>query len=504
MNNTKRRKLDFSNQKLEKNTKLKNLVKNFFLRSFSRPLALKKLDELIFKYFLPTFVITFFISLFVIVCQFLYVWMDEIVGKGLDWPTIFEFLFFLVSYKIPMALPLAVLLASLMTYGNLGEQYELVVIRSSGISLFKAMKGNLIFMLIICLAAFLISNYYLPYSALKVRVLLHDIRDKAPTFGLEEKAFYKEIDGFTIRINKKNKDNKKVEDILIYDHRSGRGNSNVLRASSGEFKNIDGGKMMIFELENGAQYEEVIKKQKKKDRTYEHSIIKFETWQKSFDMSSFAFEKSNENFFKNSHSMLNIGQLNHAIDSIKKRPKREFKRLAKSTNNYFLHRSLVYDTSNLFEPSKNDSLNSFISQFGLHKQSRIVNKAIGTARNIRSTSKFYKDRLRSISKTVRLHQIEWHRKFTLSISCLVFFLIGAPFGAFIRKGGFGWPFVFTIIMYIVFHVVSMIGEKTAKAGTLSPVLGMWLPVLIFLPLGFYLTYRVTLEKKIKWPWAKKS
>ena len=128
MNNTKRRKSDFSNQKLEKNTKLKNLVKNFFLRSFSRPLALKKLDELIFKYFLPTFVITFFISLFVIVCQFLYVWMDEIVGKGLDWPTIFEFLFFLVSYKIPMALPLAVLLASLMTYGNLGEQYELVVL----------------------------------------------------------------------------------------------------------------------------------------------------------------------------------------------------------------------------------------------------------------------------------------------------------------------------------------------------------------------------------------
>ena len=472
--------------------------------SISNLLSLKKLDKLIFTYFIPTFFITFFISLFVIVCQFLYIWMDEIIGKGLDWTTIFEFLFFLVSYKTPMALPLAVLLASLMTYGNLGEQYELVVIRSSGISLFKAMRGNILFMVFICFGAFLISNYYLPYSALKVRVLLHDIRDKAPTFGLEEKAFYKEIDGFTIRIDKKDKDNKKVEDVLIYDHRSGRGNINVLRAKKGEFKNVNDVQMMIVELENGAQYEEVIKKQKKKDKTYEHSRITFETWYKPFDMSSFAFEKSNENFFKNSHSMLTISQLNHAIDSIRRRPQKEFKRLGKSTNNYFLHRSLVYDTSNTNIKEAKDTGRTFLEKFKTPIQSRIVNKALGTCRNIKSTSKFYNDRLSSIKKDVRLHKIEWHRKFTLAISCMIFFLIGAPLGAFIRKGGFGWPFVYTIVMYIIFHVISMIGEKTAKAGNISPAMGMWLPVLIFLPFGIYLTYRVTLERKLKLPWLKKT
>lgn len=481
-----------------------NTVNTKWYESFSlfNLLGLKRIDKLIFTYFIPTFLITFCISLFIIVCQFLYVWMDEIIGKGLEWSTIFEFLFFLVSYKIPMALPLAVLLASLMTYGNLGEHYELVVIKSSGTSLFKAMRGNLIFMIMLSFGAFLISNYYLPYSALKVRVLLHDIREKAPTFGLEEKAFYKEIDGFTIRIDKKAKDNKTVEDILIYDHRKGRGNVNVLRAQKGKFSSLADQNVLLFEMENGVQYEEVFKKEKKKNKKNEHSTIRFDSWVKPFDMSSFKFESTNENFFKNSHSMLTISQLEYAIDSIQKRPYKESRRLAKSTNNYFLYKSKVLaDSNHIFETFEVDSA-SFLSKFELAKQSRIVNKALGVARNIKSTTNFYKERYRSIEKDIRMHNIEWHRKFTLAISVLIFFLVGAPFGAFIRKGGFGWPFVYTIIMYIIFHVLSMIGEKAAKAGTMTPGMGMWMPILIFLPLGLYLTYRVTLEKRLKFPWSK--
>lgn len=459
---------------------------------------MKKLDKLIFTYFLPTFIVTFCISLFVIVCQFLYVWMDEIIGKGLDWFTIFEFLFFLISYKIPMALPLAILLASLMTYGNLGEQYELAVIRSSGISLLRAMRGHFIFILFTCFTAFLISNYYLPYSALKVRVLLHDIRDKAPAFAIEQHAFYDEIEGFSIRVGEKSEDNKTVNDVMIYDHRGGKANTNVLKAKRGVFKNYPKQNILIFELEDGRQYEEVRKKSKGRKK-YEHNRIRFESWEKTFDMSSFSFESTNENFFKNSHSMLTLSQLNYAIDSIKKTPSKEAKRLAKSNNNYFTYRSLLLDSINSRPILDSTRDTSYLSKFPVAEQSRIINKALGTCRNVKSTAGFFAQRLQSVERDVRLHTIEWHRKFTLAISCLIFFLVGAPLGAVIRKGGFGLPFLVTIVMYIIFHVLSTVGEKMAKDGTIEAGWGMWLPILVYLPMGLFLAYRVTLDKHVQLP-----
>lgn len=492
---------------------------------------MKKLDKLILGAFFPTFILTFFICLFVLVLQFLFVWMDEIIGKGLENRVIFEFFFFLCSSYIPMALPLAILLASLMTYGNLGEHYELVVIKASGTSLMKGMKGNFIVILFICMIGFLISNYYLPFSVLKVTTILHDIKDKAPTFSIKENEFYNELQGFSMRIDEKMKDNKTVKRVLIHDHRDGRGNTNVLFANKGIFQNTVEGNALIFKMEDGRQYEEVFERKKSEDKQ-KHVRVKFEKWEKIFDLSSFKFERSDENLFKDNYKMLNVSQLNYMIDSIGNKYSSEHIRLnnAMSSNFTFIEGSkdsLTHFNYNKKSHSKkdkkkinqkkkksnhnknlkkayviNDSLfqvaiteKNFLSQFTFKQQGNIIKKSVGTIRNVKNTTSFYKEREKQINRDIVLHKIEWHRKFILSISCLVFFLIGAPLGAIIRKGGFGLPFILTIVLYIVYHVISISCEKMAKSEVLTPIQGMWIPILTFLPFGILLTLNVTVESK---------
>lgn len=507
---------------------------------------MKQLDKLILGTFLPTLVLTFFICLFVLVLQFLFVWMDEIIGKGLDTLVIIEFFFYLFSSHITIALPLAVLLASLMTYGNLGEHYELVVIKSSGISLMKAMRGNLIAIFVICGLAFLCSNYYLPFATLKVTTILHDIREKAPTFSLKENEFYNEMKGFSIRIDKKDKDNKTVRDILIYDHRSGRGNTNVLHASKGIFENVPDYNALIFKMEDGNQYEEVFEKKRSEDKQ-KHFQVRFEKWEKTFDLSSFGFDRSDENLFKDNSRMLNVSQLSYTIDSIGNKSTTEAIRLSNSLSANFLFLDGSKDSLHHFDFTKtkvnrkykNKKINqkekkkkkkskhqqitssykrtntkkknkapfhltdsiyniaienkSFLSQFPYKTQSALIKKGIGSLRNIKNTATFYKERERQIRRDINIHKIEWHRKFILSIACLVFFLLGAPLGAIIRKGGFGLPFILTIVLYLVFHVISMSFEKMAKQEVVSPFIGMWVPVMTFLPFGLIMMSFVTIE-----------
>lgn len=498
---------------------------------------IRRLDKLILGAFFPTFILTFFICLFVLVLQFLFVWMDEIIGKGLETMVIIEFFFFLCSSYIPMALPLAILLASLMTYGNLGEHYELIVIKSSGTSLLKAMRGNFIAIILICFGAFLISNYYLPFSVLKVTTILHDIRDKAPTFSIKENEFYNEIQGFSLRIDEKEKDNKTVNKILIYDHRDGRGNTNVLFANKGIFENDPTANALIFKMEDGNQYEEIFERKKSEDKQ-KHIHVKFEKWEKIFDLSSFQFERSDESLFKDNYKMLNISQLDYTIDSIHRKFATEDVRLNNGLSANFTFLEGSKDTMTHFDlslqPKKkkkkgknkgatgklqtkkkktkkqkrmaaytiNDSLyqaailqKNFLSQFTFKEQSKIIKKGVSTIRNVKNTTSFYKERQNQIYRDIALHEIEWHRKFILSISCLVFFLIGAPLGAVIRKGGFGLPFILTILLYITYHIISISFEKMAKNEVITPLEGMWAPIMTFLPFGVILTINVTMESK---------
>lgn len=279
--------------------------------------SMKKIDILLVKSFIGPFILTFFISLFVFVMQFLWKYIDDLVGKGLDLSIIAELLFYTSASLVPMALPLAILLASIMVFGNLGEHFELVALKSSGISLIRIMKSLIITSILLAIVAFWFSNYVLPKANLKYGVLLYDIRNKQPAFDIEEGIFYNGIKGYSIKVASKEEDNRTLNDVIIYDHTKGRGNVNVLIAEKAEMFSSENAAALTFKLYNGRQYEEVKKYAREiKNDKYEHNYTSFKTYVKNFDMSGFAMKTTKEALFKKNHQMLNVWQLQHFIDSI--------------------------------------------------------------------------------------------------------------------------------------------------------------------------------------------
>ena len=275
-------------------------------------LRLKKLDLLILRSFMGPFVVTFFVVLFALVMQTFWLYMDELLGKGLGGLLMTQLLLNWAATLIPMALPLGVLLAAIMTFGNLGENYELVAIKSSGISLFRFMRPLTVFIIIISVGAFLFNNYVIPVANLKTFSLLYDMRNQKPTMNIREGVFNKDIDGVAIRVGKKEKDGRTIKDVIIYDHSKSRGNENVVIAKDGKMYPSPDGHYLIFELHDGWRYEESNSK-----GNNEQTRMHFGKWFKVFDLSKFAFSRTKEELFKGNEVMMNVGQLSHNIDSNK-------------------------------------------------------------------------------------------------------------------------------------------------------------------------------------------
>ena len=458
---------------------------------------MNKLDHLILGSFIPKFIGTFGISLFILVLQRLFVWMDEIIGKGLEWLTIIELFFYLAAFLVPMALPLATLLASLMTYGNLGENSELVVIKSSGTSLIKAMKGNILFMVIVSILTFFFSNYYLPYATLKSKILLYDIQNKAPAFNIQENVFYNDLEGYVIKIGDKEDDNKTIKDIIIYDYRSRKGNDNILIAKNGKFESVPEQSKMVFTLKNGMQYQEV--QGKSSDKLEPHSRIEFEEWEKVFDLSNFNLGRTEEKLFKNHYQMLNVNELNEAVDSIYLKKTERLGIMRKHLEPYNAH-LLKKDTlskpdlkTNKKVSLSNDSIDSYLSLIETDKQSSVIKKAISSSRSMKGFMDFTEKDLVHKDNLIVRHKVEWHRKFTIAFSCMMFFFLGAPLGSIIRKGGFGYPFIITLLLYIIYHIISISGEKLALKGYTNSFYGMWIGIFCFLPFSLLLTISIAKE-----------
>ena len=468
---------------------------------------MNKLDKLILNAFIPKFIGTFGVSLFILVLQRLFVWMDEIIGKGLDWLTIFELFFYLAAFLVPMALPLATLLASLMTYGSLGENSELVVIKSSGTSLIKAMKGNIIVMIAISIGAFLFSNYYLPYATLKSKILLYDIQNKAPAFKIKENIFYTDLEGYSIKVGKKKEDNKGIENVIIYDYRSRKGNDNVLKADSGRFISYPDENRMVFQLKDGVQYQEIYSKSAPKD--HPHTQIRFKEWQKVMDISNFKLERTQEKLFTNHYQMLNLAELKVAIDSLQRKKTDRVDILQGHLNPYyaFIEKDdkLSAKTTN-FKSLLKDSIKYKINSDSLinNYNNEIWKKAISSTRSMKGFADFADKDLNHKEELIVKHKVEWHRKFTIAFSCLIFFFIGAPLGAIIRKGGFGYPFIITLFLYILYHIISISGEKMAIKGLFSANFGMWLGVFAFSPFGLLLTLSIANENMLFRAWVLRT
>ncbi len=452
---------------------------------------IKKLDKLILRAFIGPFIASFFITLFVLVLQFFWLWIDDIVGKGLDMFTIGRFILYVSATLVPLALPLAVLLSSIMTFGNLGESFELVAIKAAGIPLLRFMRPLFFASLGICGIAFLFNNYIIPVATLKMQTLKYDIIVKKPAFDIKEGVFFDKIDGYVIKIGKKEKDESTIRDILIYQQKYHL-QDDIIVAEKGKMI-ITPDNLLEFDLQNGWIYEET------GDRmTTNTQFIRmgFKEYKKIFDLSSFKLNKTDDSAFKNNYQMLSMRQLKVRIDSLEKLNK-DYKTRMQTNIKVYMNFAKYLDSGwVVVKPPSIDKINSFINLLPDTAKSNVIDRSISTVNNIRSRLEQDVILYENQRKDLRYHLIAWHEKITMSIACLVLFLIGAPLGSIIRKGGIGLPIVFAVVFFVIFYLLNTIGEKFVKTDVMLPLPGIWMSTYVLVPIGLFLIYKALHDSQL--------
>ncbi len=433
--------------------------------------------------------------------QFFWLYMDELIGKGLGIWMIVQLLLYMSATLVPMALPLGILLASIMTFGNMGENFELVAIKASGISLLRFMRPLLLLIAGIGGMAFLFNNDVIPVANLKALSLLYDLRNSKPTFNIKPGQFNSDIKDYSIRVGSKGSDGRSIYDIIIYNETSGRGNDNVVLAHKGEMKSTPDKQYLIFSLEDGWRYEEG-HNERANDQKDAMMRMHFKKWDKVFDLSSFRLAHTNEDLFKGAYQMLNLSQLGEAIDSIALTRKK----LPTAIGNFIApyvtfagnekERGLLLKKMAIRDTGLRTYKSSFFELMNDSLKHKAVEMATSNVRNIKSQLDFPAFDNYIQTENYRKYLAEWHRKLTLSFACILLFLIGAPLGAIIRKGGLGMPLVIAVVFFVIFHITSVIGEKLAKAGTLPVWMGMWMATGMLLPMAFLLIQQARNDSQI--------
>ena len=461
---------------------------------------MKKLYKLILKSFLGSFVFTFFIVIFVLLMQFLWVYVDDLVGKGLSFKIVMELFFHASITFVPMALPLAILLASIMSFGDLGEHYELVAIKASGISVWKAMKPLFIFSVMLSGLAFIFSNSINPVATLKFKTLLFDVRKQKLAFDIKEGVFYKDIEDYVIYVDKKGKDGSTIYGVKIYDHTDRDGNNKIMVADSGVMSLSPNQRSIIFTLYNGNNYTE----DKSDKRTYKYNRpferMSFREEQIKFSLASFDLTRSSEDMYKSYQAMMNIHQLSTALDSLERHyntKQEDFSRgFERRLANYETVKSKADNKVRTIDSAQRSKPNAqlewpLIEHLDPAVRTKVLEIATGTSRNAKDNVAFNKQDLSAQHLNINRHKKEWHKKFTLSFACIIFFLIGAPLGTIIRKGGLGLPVVVSVLFFVIYYIISTVAERTAEYGDLNMFLGVWLSSLVILPIGLFLTIKAT-------------
>lgn len=457
---------------------------------------MKRLNLFILKSYSGPLIMTFFISMFILVMQFLWRYVDDLVGKGLEWHVMGELLFYASLQVVPMALPLAILLASLMSFGNLGENYELIALKSAGVSLLKIMKPITVLTVTISLLAYAFSNNVLPVANLKLVSILHGIRQTRLELDIKERVFYQGVEDFTIKVEKKNRDGSMLHDVMIYDHRDRQAsNSNVTLADSGKLQMSKDKRNLVLTLYNGIRYDEKIEfgknhKSSSRDKTQFRTDV-FGSEKAIIQLEGFDFSKTNENLFKQGDRMKNISQLSHDLDSIRGERQVFVNALKTRTNLFYFNKVQQPREQRLTAIDSAAVFNLDSLYLGLNGESKLLILQ-NASRISRDQKQILEDQMRFIDREdtrIRRHLMELHRKFTLSFACLIFFFIGAPLGAIIRKGGLGMPVVISIFFFIIYYIVDTMGAKFAREGVWEVYQGMWLSSFVLLPIGIFLTYK---------------
>lgn len=441
------------------------------------------------KQYVGPFIITFLLAWFVLIMQFLWVYIDDLIGKGIDNENLFKFIWYTSSTLIPSALPLAILLSSIMTMGKFGENSELTSAKASGISLFRFFKSTIIFSIFVSLFAFYYSNYIFTKTKAVAITMLSDIRNLKPTLLIKPKQFYNGISGMSILVDGKDEKTGTLYGLKIYDHTKGTGNQSLLIARSARMLQSDDGKVLIFRMDTGVMYKEVASNSYD-DVKYPHYEWRFSNYDKRFDLTQF---KLAENMSKNpddARFSMNMTQLNTNMDSFKK----EMKTMNAKFDSQFLklNPSFVILSKPTFLVKLSDSIAKLIPE----DTSRFKTITSNRLRSIKNHLFTYNSDFGYIRSNNQLLKVEWHRKFTLAISCLVLFFVGAPLGAIIKKGGIGLPMFISIILFITYYMLTKIAGELAQQEKVTPFLGMWFSTILFLPLGIFLTYKAMNDSQL--------
>jgi lipopolysaccharide export system permease protein len=453
--------------------------------------VIRKLDKLILRAFIGPFIATFFITLFVLVLQFFWLYIDDIVGKGVDLIIIGKLIAYVGATVVPLALPLAILLSSIMTFGNLGESFELVAIKSAGIPLLRFMRPLFVVSIFLCGLALLFNNNVIPVATLKMQTLKYDIIMSKPAFDIKEGVFYDKIEGYVIKIGKKERNDSVIRRVVIYEQNYDL-QDEMLVAESGVMRISPDRRFLELLLRNGMRYEE---NGNRMTTNTEFIRLGFKEYKKVLDLSSFALNRTNDSAFKNNWQMLSLRQLNKAIDSLEKVTVAQQKKNDGDLK-MFLDFPKYLDSN--WKKSKPDTVKAktFFNWMPDSARRPILDRAVVNVNSVKATLESNSLVYEAQRRDLRFHLIAWHEKFTMAIACIVLFLIGAPLGSIIRKGGIGTPLVFAVIFFVLFFLLNNFGKKFVKEDVLLPLYGMWLATIILLPVGIFLVYKAMHDSQL--------
>jgi lipopolysaccharide export system permease protein len=451
------------------------------------------------------FIATFFLTLFVLILQFFWLWIDDFVGKGIDVFTMLRLVVYLSATLVPLALPLAILLSSIMTFGNLGETFELVAIKSAGIGLLRFMLPLTIVAILLSYMAFLFNNYVIPVANLKMKTLHYDLVNKKPAFDLKEGVFYTTIPDYSIKVSKKEKDSI-LHNVIIYENSTGP-QDNIVTAEKGIMRVSADKRSLEFTLYNGWRYEE---RGNRYGNNTDFIRLGFKQYKKVLDLSSLTLNRTNDSAYKDRNEMLNTRQLSRNIDTLKKKLAAFKERDRREWGGYFEFTKYL-DTGWVEVPvppvkMKKGARFADLLPDSLKRNPKdtfltavkpfVLDQSISYASSIKATVEAPSWDYDSKRKDLRMNLMVYHEKFTMSIAVLVLFLIGAPLGSIVRKGGIGTPVVFAVVFFVIFFLLNNFGKKFVKEDVLQPAAGMWLATVVLVPMGIFLIYKALHDSQL--------
>ncbi len=451
---------------------------------------MKKLHLLLIRSFLPPFVVTLFVSTFLFfLVEVVITYLDDFVGKGLSTWILVQLFTYAFLAIVPKCIPLAILLASIMTMGNLAENYELVAMKSSGISLFRVFYPLISLMIVLAIITFVFNNFVLPKLMLESQSLLFDIRQTKPSITIKEKVFYNQIEDISIRVEKKYEDGHSLKGILIYDHSIGTGNNIQLYADSGYMFTTSDTNYLVIRLFNGSRYENI--QNEESYRAFPLSIMHFKEMEINIDLTGFKLRRTDKELFKQNHEMMNMWEIAEEIDSLNNTIASHHQSIYRQLTEYFF-----VNTLSERDTLKCISVKSELKKLSLPEQKLLKEMKLNHWRSLHAFLESEILMMGGLTRRLAEYKISWHERLILSFACIILFFVGAPLGSIIRKGGLGLPVVVATLFFILYMILTDSMRSMAMELILPPFLAMWFPLFVFLIIGVFLTYKAATDSMI--------